>query len=61
MESAGASRFITMDLYRKEIQGFFSVPVDNLRASPFLLAYIREHVSSCLTQSIAGNKLLITV
>lgn len=43
---AGASRFITMDLYRKEIQGFFQVPVDNLRASPFLLSYIKEHVST---------------
>ena len=37
---------ITMDLHHKEIQGFFDVPVDNLRASPFLLQYIQEHVSS---------------
>ncbi|VDP00139.1 unnamed protein product [Soboliphyme baturini] len=41
---AGAQKLITMDLYRKEIQGFFSVPVDNLRASPFLLQYIREKI-----------------
>ncbi|ETE73230.1 Phosphoribosyl pyrophosphate synthase-associated protein 1, partial [Ophiophagus hannah] len=31
------SHIITMDLHQKEIQGFFSFPVDNLRASPFLL------------------------
>jgi len=41
---AGADKIITMDLYRKEIQGFFGVPVDNLRASPFLLQYIREKI-----------------
>ncbi|XP_026539007.1 phosphoribosyl pyrophosphate synthase-associated protein 2 isoform X2 [Notechis scutatus] len=28
----------------KEIQGFFNVPVDNLRASPFLLQYIQEEI-----------------
>lgn len=35
-----------MDLHQKEIQGFFSFPVDNLRASPFLLQYIQEEVRS---------------
>ena len=39
---AGASRIISLDLYKKEIQGFFSIPVDNLRASPFLLQYIKQ-------------------
>lgn len=33
-----------MDLHQKEIQGFFNIPVDNLRASPFLLQYIQEEV-----------------
>uniref|UniRef100_A0A1I8BR61 Pribosyltran_N domain-containing protein n=1 Tax=Meloidogyne hapla TaxID=6305 RepID=A0A1I8BR61_MELHA len=37
---SGASRVVSLDLYRKEIQGFFGIPVDNLRASPFLLHYI---------------------
>ncbi|KAH7719503.1 Protein W04G3.5 a [Aphelenchoides avenae] len=41
---AGASRVVSLDLYRKELQGFFSIPVDNLRASPFLLRYIRENI-----------------
>lgn len=35
-----------MDLHQKEIQGFFNIPVDNLRASPFLLQYIQEEVIS---------------
>ena len=40
----GLTHIITMDLHQKEIQGFFSFPVDNLRASPFLIQYIQEEV-----------------
>lgn len=40
----GLTHLITMDLHQKEIQGFFNIPVDNLRASPFLLQYIQEEV-----------------
>lgn len=42
MCKAGLSQVITVDLHQKEVQGFFDVPVDNLRASPFLLQYIQE-------------------
>lgn len=42
--SEGLTHIITMDLHQKEIQGFFSFPVDNLRASPFLIQYIQEEV-----------------
>ncbi|CAN9510540.1 unnamed protein product [Ophioblennius macclurei] len=41
---AGLTHIITMDLHQKEIQGFFSFPVDNLRASPFLIQYIQEEI-----------------
>lgn len=44
MCKSGLSHIITMDLHQKEIQGFFDCPVDNLRASPFLLQYIQESV-----------------
>lgn len=44
--NAGVTHVITMDLHQKEIQGFFDCPVDNLRASPFLLQYIQDSVSS---------------
>lgn len=40
----GLTHIITMDLHQKEIQGFFTFPVDNLRASPFLIQYIQEEV-----------------
>ena len=42
---AGFSHIITMDIHQKEVQGFFNCPVDNLRASPFLIQYITESVS----------------
>ena len=45
MAKAGMSHLITMDLYMKELQGFFDFPVDNLRCSPFLIQYIKENVS----------------
>ncbi|XP_077979395.1 phosphoribosyl pyrophosphate synthase-associated protein 2-like isoform X2 [Glandiceps talaboti] len=41
---SGLDHLITMDLHHKEIQGFFEIPVDNLRASPFILQYIQEHI-----------------
>lgn len=44
MCNAGLTHVITMDLHQKEIQGFFDCPVDNLRASPFLLQYIQESI-----------------
>lgn len=46
MCNSGLTHVITMDLHQKEIQGFFDCPVDNLRASPFLLQYIQECVSA---------------
>ncbi|KAM9211362.1 phosphoribosyl pyrophosphate synthase-associated protein 1-like [Leptosomus discolor] len=42
LAKAGLTHMITMDLHQKEIQGFSSCPVDNLKASPFLLQYIQE-------------------
>jgi len=42
LEAAGADRVLTMDLHSPQIQGFFSVPVDNLMAAPVLSEYIRN-------------------
>ncbi|XP_043924033.1 phosphoribosyl pyrophosphate synthase-associated protein 1 [Protopterus annectens] len=44
LAKAGLTHLITMDLHQKEIQGFFDFPVDNLRASPFLIQYIQEEI-----------------
>ncbi|HZR80604.1 MAG TPA: ribose-phosphate pyrophosphokinase [Candidatus Binatia bacterium] len=44
IETAGASRVLTMDLHAGQIQGFFNIPVDNLYATPVLLRYLRERI-----------------
>ncbi|MGD1008651.1 MAG: ribose-phosphate pyrophosphokinase [Candidatus Aminicenantales bacterium] len=41
IETAGANRVLAMDLHSPQIQGFFSVPVDNLQAAPVLANHIR--------------------
>lgn len=41
LEAAGAERILTMDLHSPQIQGFFSIPVDNLTAAPVLANYIQ--------------------
>lgn len=41
LEKAGAGRILTMDLHSPQIQGFFSVPVDNLMASPVLAGHMQ--------------------
>ena len=38
--TAGVDRVLTVDLHADQIQGFFDVPVDNVYASPLLLADI---------------------
>src|SRR5512136_1738564 len=41
IETSGANRVLTMDLHSPQIQGFFSVPVDNLMAAPVLANHIK--------------------
>jgi len=41
---AGLDHMLTMDLHSKEVQAFYECPVDNLRASPFLIQYIQERI-----------------
>ena len=46
--NAGLTHLITTDLRDREVQGYFSVPVDNLRCSPFLIQYLSEQVTILL-------------
>jgi ribose-phosphate pyrophosphokinase len=41
LQAAGATRILAMDLHSPQIQGFFSIPVDNLMALPVLTNYIQ--------------------
>jgi ribose-phosphate pyrophosphokinase len=38
LQEAGVERVLIMDLHADQIQGFFDIPVDNIYASPILLA-----------------------
>jgi len=42
IETAGASRVLTMDLHAEQVQGFFDIPVDNLYARPVLVREIEK-------------------
>jgi ribose-phosphate pyrophosphokinase len=44
LETAGASRVMTLELHAGQIQGFFNVPVDNLYSNPVLLPPILEEL-----------------
>ncbi len=41
LSAAGATRVLTMDLHKAQIQGFFDIPVDHLFAAPVFI----EHLS----------------
>ena len=42
LEAVGVNRVLTMDLHADQIQGFFDIPVDNIYASPVLLADLKS-------------------
>ena len=42
LQRAGADRVIAMDLHANQIQGFFDIPLDHLKAEPIILKYIRD-------------------
>lgn len=42
LSAAGIDRLVTVDLHTGQIQGFFDMPVDHLRALPVLTAYLGD-------------------
>lgn len=42
IQTAGASRVITMDLHASQIQGFFNIPIDNMLAFPTIADYFEK-------------------
>ncbi|MGB9335665.1 MAG: ribose-phosphate diphosphokinase, partial [Candidatus Acidiferrales bacterium] len=49
LETAGASRALTLDLHAPQIQGYFNVPVDHLFAAPVLVEYFKKKEYGPLT------------
>lgn len=46
LEAAGVDRIVTLDLHAPQVQGFFKVPVDDLRAAPVLCEAVGSKVSA---------------
>jgi ribose-phosphate pyrophosphokinase len=44
--ASGTDRVLCLELHAGQIQGFFNLPVDNLYATPVLLAAIRERIGN---------------
>lgn len=41
LTAVGADRILTMDLHAGQIQGFFNIPVDHLKAMPIIADYFK--------------------
>lgn len=54
--SAGISHILTVDLHHKELHGFFDMPVDNLRASPIVINYIKHEVRGAVGRGREGRE-----
>ena len=46
---------LTVDLHHKELHGFFDMPVDNLRASPIVINYIKHEVRAAEGRGCRGR------
>jgi ribose-phosphate pyrophosphokinase len=44
LQVAGTNRVITMDLHAAQIQGFYDIPIDNMRAFPVLFEYFKKRI-----------------
>lgn len=42
LETAGATRVITLDLHAPQIQGFFDIPIDHLMGVPIIAKYFED-------------------
>ncbi len=49
LSAAGASRILTMDLHKAQIQGFFDIPTDHLFAAPVIIDYLSRQNFGKLT------------
>ena len=55
IQAAGTDRVLTMDLHAGQIQGFFDIPVDDLRSKPL---FVKDLKKSPMVKS--GNALIVS-
>lgn len=53
LETAGATRVITLDLHAPQIQGFFDIPIDHLMGVPILADYFKS-------KALDGNLVVVS-
>lgn len=58
IETAGATRIVSLDLHAAQIQGFFDMPVDHLFARPVFVEDIRERF--CKPESQCGEVVIVS-
>ena len=49
LETAGASRVLSLDLHAPQIQGYFNIPVDHLYAAPVMVEYFEKKKLGSMT------------
>lgn len=44
LETAGANRIVTLDLHAPQIEGFYSIPVDNIPCAPLFIKFFQSKI-----------------
>lgn len=55
LEAAGVHRVVTLELHAGQIQGFFNVPLDHLRADALFHQYISQHHPEWLDNLVVAS------
>lgn len=55
LEKSGVSRVLTMDLHAEQIQGFFNIPVDNLRGSSLFVEKLSKVKGTVVVSPDVGS------
>ncbi|MDA4846277.1 ribose-phosphate diphosphokinase [Hoeflea poritis] len=55
LETAGADRILSMDFHSPQVQGFFRIPADQLKAAPLLCDYLRQNRDLANHVLVAGD------
>lgn len=60
LKAVGVNRILSMDLHANQIQGFTSLPFDNLQAKTLFIKYLKEnHFQSLNREEINNNYILV--
>jgi ribose-phosphate pyrophosphokinase len=55
LQAAGADRVLTLDLHSPQIQGFFSIPVDQLQAAGMICTHLEKEIDLKNTVVVASD------